>query len=235
MPHKHPLRISCILLLVVILGLFGVRELKPFHEGYWEYSGPGSMAGQIYWISRAIDAFKKDHGGKPPSPLGMWDILRGTSDSTELGDTPAKGTSCGPYLDFGMINRLNGCSAVADKPAPGVGWVYKVAGTDFTFSAVNAKGDAVLTEDEAHLYYFRPSERAHVASQRAWNNWGGLLFGIPLVLYLLAILVLRPSRRVRRRAQGLCEICGYDLRASTDRCSECGSPFVRTVTDRKKQ
>jgi hypothetical protein len=36
-------------------------------------------------------------------------------------------------------------------------------------------------------------------------------------------LVLRRRRRRRRRAAGLCESCGYDLRASADRCPECGT------------
>jgi len=36
--------------------------------------------------------------------------------------------------------------------------------------------------------------------------------------------MIRTRRRQARAAAGLCAACGYDLRASTGRCPECGAP-----------
>jgi hypothetical protein len=58
-----------------------------------------------------------------------------------------------------------------------------------------------------------------------------LWFGSPLAIVagaeaLERLLVTRQRRRVarieRRIAAGLCVRCGYDVRASGGRCSECG-------------
>ena len=52
-----------------------------------------------------------------------------------------------------------------------------------------------------------------------------------LIVGLLAILPLRSIERhmrVRRLSKrGLCPVCQYDLRASSQRCPECGTPFTR--------
>jgi hypothetical protein len=51
------------------------------------------------------------------------------------------------------------------------------------------------------------------------SRWLLLLASFPLPTFWII-------RRLRRRPlAGFCKVCGYDLRASRDRCSECGTPM----------
>ena len=49
--------------------------------------------------------------------------------------------------------------------------------------------------------------------------WWVLLVTLPLP----ALLLVQRIRTRRRRRDGLCPTCGYDLRAPPDRCPECGA------------
>ncbi len=57
-----------------------------------------------------------------------------------------------------------------------------------------------------------------------------LPFWIPILVFgpSLAFLYLPVRRRRKRKKLGLCLKCGYDLRASKDRCPECGEEFETT-------
>jgi hypothetical protein len=81
-------------------------------------------------------------------------------------------------------------------------------------------------------------ERAHrngVGSARGSDTtWRIIirLWLIVLCLSLLPALWLYGTLRYRSRImQGACPRCGYDLRATPDRCPECGTPTVRESVD----
>ena len=68
---------------------------------------------------------------------------------------------------------------------------------------------------------------SRVHGQRRYHSRGVLLpYWLPLALFAIAPahwLWRLPARRARSARSGLCARCGYDLRASPDRCPECGT------------
>ena len=59
-----------------------------------------------------------------------------------------------------------------------------------------------------------------------------LLLTLPAPLFVGGLAMFGCSREMlhrERRKNGLCVRCGYDLRASAERCPECGKRFRRLV------
>jgi hypothetical protein len=52
----------------------------------------------------------------------------------------------------------------------------------------------------------------------------GLLF-MAVNFAIFGTVAFRMGRVATRLRKGLCPACGYDVRASVDRCPECGSPL----------
>jgi hypothetical protein len=63
-------------------------------------------------------------------------------------------------------------------------------------------------------------------ARRDFGSRAGTLMGGSVAAVLAVALVRRMLVRRAARLAGLCRTCGYDLRASSDRCPECGTPVA---------
>src|SRR5688572_23395667 len=100
-----------------------------------------------------------------------------------------------------------------------------------------------LSPEYARPFYLRqpPQElRRDRPSPSLWNRLGFFLLdrpehGVILPLWALAIVAaVLPIHRAaafararKRRRIGVCPSCGYDLRATPDRCPECGATLAK--------
>jgi hypothetical protein len=91
------------------------------------------------------------------------------------------------------------------------------------------QGQLIVTQtQDVHYDLMR-----YLDAERMWRDrrvfarrTAALTGGVVAAVMLVRLLLVAIARRKARRA-GLCRWCGYDLRASSDRCPECGSEFAR--------
>lgn len=114
-------------------------------------------------------------------------------------------------IDFTRQCEVNILSAGAGLPNTGWEW-----------STDTAAGSQRMWRDYwfACAYYAGPSgSTLHVH----FPDWA-----VASIAAVAAALLSR-GRFLGRRGGALCSICGYDLRASTGRCPECGRPIITPV------
>lgn len=128
--------------------------------------------------------------------------------------------SAGGYA--GVWTRQGNAAAPSGSPGP---WTWRTES--------NGKPRWQWRWPQYSAYSFRPTE----ANARA----SGMSFQfrelqIPYWLLTLSAWLLpafcgwRQWKVSRRCGAGLCSKCGYDLRASSERCPECGTPIPKTST-----
>jgi hypothetical protein len=94
----------------------------------------------------------------------------------------------------------------------------------------NTPPNSVATSLQTGLHRY-PSRPRYWEIQYHHRPPGALRIGVPFWLPLSFAVVpplwwlLRQMQKRFRTHAGLCRACGYDLRASKDRCPECGSPI----------
>jgi hypothetical protein len=131
----------------------------------------------------------------------------------------------------------------------GIVMVVGLAGAGFSSSVVNALWLGPLVIVPSSLLRAAPARAvgALVGTIAMWSIWLWLTPGIdrggrwlwyvtsvPFAVMTAVALVqslrhVLAERRYRRAVAGNCDRCGYDLRASGDRCPECGA--ARAVPD----
>ena len=89
--------------------------------------------------------------------------------------------------------------------------------------SLNAAGFASLVLSAAI------APRKHLTSQEK-VGWFCLLGGGSMILFFSVRVATQLWFGRKRRAHGRCATCGYDLRATPDRCPECG-----TVPENRKE
>ncbi len=126
------------------------------------------------------------------------------------------GASCWGSIGYTAFREYKKSCIAVELTSGGIRWISSEGGlepSDFELGwyADRCRFDAEWWFDYADFgWLFVP----------LWMPSG--LFAVLLVLCFLPL-----GRRRKRKRLGLCVKCGYDLRASKDRCPECGTGFSR--------
>jgi hypothetical protein len=74
-----------------------------------------------------------------------------------------------------------------------------------------------------HRYVTQPSQPGNDLNYRGVSNAFAIPFWGPASLFAAIAVLTRRAAHRPRTSSGHCPTCGYDLRATPDRCPECGT------------
>ncbi len=116
-----------------------------------------------------------------------------------------------PHGKTQKVTRMIGCAFLAE------GLLIARIGTE-----------TLITDDQDQnsFYFYLEFDRSYMDGRMYSIPIGSIALVCALASGLLTILPI--LRRRKRKKLGLCIKCGYDLRGSKDRCSECGEKFGST-------
>src|SRR5260221_10787610 len=130
-----------ILIVVIILGILAAIVIPQFTNASND-ARQNSIASTLQTLRSQVELYKIQQADTPPALASMWTNMLNASNTT--GTTVAGGTDAthplGPYIQAAPVNPANGNSTIAAAAATNVGWVYSVAGSQYTVQAVNTTG-----------------------------------------------------------------------------------------------
>jgi hypothetical protein len=160
-----------------------------------------------------------------------WNI---TVEAYHYPDSHPDGNRTGIAVDYERtFRRTFAVSAGAERVAESA-WKHTLPGRAYcrwaglAFCRLPSGGDSGSPDDTPATITLGRCVKYGVDITRFW------LIGVPAgVAALTACGLIALRRRDHRRAAGRCRRCGYDLRATPDRCPECGSALVGPASSRE--
>ena len=111
--------------------------------------------------------------------------------------------------------------------------VFAIAGPEFGFHVTPGFGSGDVQDPDDFWNPRRKADHTWNALLAHGEEFPGLhmvvvrFWGVCVVTAIpLAPVLARYARHHRRAARGCCTKCGYDLRATNERCPECGTSFA---------